>query len=302
MEYKKYQHVEKLGREECDGVLDGKVYCFAKIDGSNGCIFLDDNGDVCAGSRRRALTLDDDNGGFYQYVLEHPEFRAYLEKHPNHILYGEWMIPHTIRTYSEDVWKNFYVFDVFEYNNNQSSRYIPYDKYKEELDQFGIVYIPVLAILDHPSIDDIASLAKDNHYLIPDQNHIGEGIVCKQYGYRNKWGRTVWGKFVADEFFNKKQKLRSKNHDMKSDFELKIANEYITDAVIRKEYAKICIAYPNSKQNERIGRILNAVYDTFINEDLLDVVRKNKSCTINFRYMKKQSDNRVKEVLRHELF
>lgn len=40
MEYKKYQHVEKLGREECEGVLDGMVYCFPKIDGSNGCIFL----------------------------------------------------------------------------------------------------------------------------------------------------------------------------------------------------------------------------------------------------------------------
>ena len=234
-------------------------------------------------------------------MLNHPEFKDYLDAHPNHILYGEWMIPHTIRSYSENVWKNFYVFDVFEYNE-QSSKYISYEEYKEELDKFGIIYIPTLAILNHPSIDDIAALAKENHYLIPDQNHIGKGIVCKQYGYKNKWGHTVWGKFVADEFFNKKQKLRSKNHNIKYDFELRIANEYITDALILKEYAKICNEYPNSKQNERIGRILNAVYDAFLTEDLLDVVRKNKSCTLNFRYMKKQSDNRVKEVLKDILF
>ena len=142
-------------------------------------------------------------------MLNHPELKDYLDAHPNHILYGEWMIPHTIRSYSENVWKNFYVFDVFEYNE-QSSKYISYEEYKEELDKFGIIYIPTLAILNHPSIDDIAALTKENHYLIPDQNHIGEGIVCKQYGYKNKWGHTVWGKFVADDFFNKKQKLRSK--------------------------------------------------------------------------------------------
>ena len=234
-------------------------------------------------------------------MLNHPEFKDYLDAHPNHILYGEWMIPHTIRSYSENVWKNFYVFDVFEYNE-QSSKYISYEEYKEELDKFGIIYIPTLAILNHPSIDDIAALAKENHYLIPDQNHIGEGIVCKQYGYKNKWGHTVWGKFVADDFFNKKQKLRSKNHNIKYDFELRIASEYITEALILKEYAKICNEYPNSKQNERIGRILNAVYDAFLTEDLLDVVRKNKSCTLNFRHMKKQSDNRVKEVLKDILF
>ena len=65
-------------------------------------------------------------------MLNHPEFKDYLDAHPNHILYGEWMIPHTIRSYSENVWKNFYVFDVFEYNE-QSSKYISYEEYKEEV-------------------------------------------------------------------------------------------------------------------------------------------------------------------------
>ena len=323
MHYKKYQHIEKLGREEVEGLLDGQVFCFPKIDGTNSCLFLDNDGNLCAGSRNRQLTLENDNAGFYAYALEHPEYKAYLEAHPNQILYGEWLVKHTIKTYSEDAWKKFYVFDVYEYAPDEDkpfltedeengiflnfdalkvSHYIPYPHYKLELKEFGIEYIPVMAILKNPTIDDIAELAKQNHYLMQDDSNIGEGIVCKQYGYKNKWGRTIWGKFVAEEFFNKKEKLRSKNHEVKSDFEAKIAQEYITDTVIKKEYAKVKNEFPKAKRNELIGRTLNAVYEAFITEDLVTAVRNNKNCTINFRFLKKQSDHRVKEVLGEELF
>lgn len=325
MEYKKYQHIEKLGREEVEGLLDGEVYCFPKIDGTNSCLFLDNDGNLCAGSRKRQLTLEQDNAGFYAWALEHPEYKAYLEAHPSHILYGEWMVKHTIKTYADDAWRKFYVFDVFQLNWDDDSafvsrdeegglvidfdclepdqtKYLSYDDYAPELKKYGIEYIPVMAVLDHPSINDIAELAKQNHYLMSSPDNIGEGIVCKRYGYKNKWGYTIWGKFVAEEFFNKKQKLRSKNHQIKSDFEAIIAREYITDAVVKKEYAKVKGEFPDAKRNELIGRTLNAVYDTFITEDLVTVVRKNKTCSINFRFMKKQSDARVKEVLKDELF
>lgn len=39
MEFKKYQHVEKLSTSEVEGILNGTVYLFYKIDGTNGCIF-----------------------------------------------------------------------------------------------------------------------------------------------------------------------------------------------------------------------------------------------------------------------
>ncbi len=304
MKFNKYQHIEKLGREEVDGLLDGKVFCFPKIDGTNGCLFLDDDGNLCAGSRKRQLTLEQDNAGFYADSLEHPEYKAYLEAHPNHILYGEWLVKHTIKHYDDDAWRKFYVFDVLEVNTgtDKESRYVPYYEYQPELAAYNIGYIPLMVVLNKPSIEDIADLAKDNHYLISDGENIGEGIVCKRYDYKNKWGRVIWGKLVAEEFFNKKQKLRTKNHEIKSDFEAVIAQQYITDAVIKKEYAKIQEEYPEARRNELIGRVLNTVYESFITEDLTTVVRKNKNCVINFRYMKKQSDWRVKEVLADELF
>ena len=33
MEFKKYQHIEKLGTMATEGILNGKVYLFSKLDG-----------------------------------------------------------------------------------------------------------------------------------------------------------------------------------------------------------------------------------------------------------------------------
>ena len=43
MEFKKYQHIEKLGTTEVEGILEGQVSLFYKIDGTNSCIFLKDD-------------------------------------------------------------------------------------------------------------------------------------------------------------------------------------------------------------------------------------------------------------------
>jgi len=131
---------------------------------------------------------------------------------------------------------------------------------------------------------------------------IGEGIVIKNYDYKNRYGRTVWAKIVAEEFFDTKSKLRMKNHDMKeANWEKKIANIYITEPVVRKEFAKILNDYPDASRQEIIGRTLNAVYTNFIDEDLITAVKVNKNLVLNFNGLKAESNNIVKEVL-PELF
>ena len=301
MEYKSYQHIEKLGREECEGVLNGTVSVQTKIDGTNAVVFLGDDNRVHAGSRRKELTREQDNHGFFQMIEQDEKIQAYLLKHPNHYLYGEYLVPHTIKTYETDAWNHFYIFDVFEFEGSEG-RYLPYDEYVPMLEEFGLAYIPEIARLENPTIEDVANCIKESHYLMP-EGCTPEGVIAKNYNYRNKWGHVVWGKIVSEEFFNKKQKLRTKNHDVKSgQFEEQIANQYITDPVIYKEYAKIKNDYPDATRQEMIGRVLNAVYESFLEEDLLTVVRKNKNCTISFVAMKAESNKRVKEVLKDELF
>ena len=305
MRFKKYQHIERLGRDEVKGILDDShVYVFPKIDGTNGCLFLGDDCELRAGSRNRVLSLDDDNHRFYATALEHPEFKAYLLKHPNHILYGEWLVKHTVRTYADDAWKKFYVFDVFELNDDEAEggKYLPYDEYRSNVEEFEIDCIPPLQILDHPSTDAIVALLEENHYLIPDASNIGEGLVIKVYDYKNKYGRTTWAKIIAEEFFSAKEKLRSKKTVKPGEFELNLADEFITDALIKKEYAKVLNSHQNAKKAELIGRTFNAVYESFLTEDLLTVIHKNKGCTINFKTLRQCSDARIKEVLKDELF
>ncbi len=298
MQYKSYQHIEKLGRNECDGILNGTVTIQPKIDGTNSVVFLGDDGLVHAGSRKRELSLHDDNAGFYNTIEKDENIKAYLLKHPTHLVYGEWLVPHSIKSYNEDAWRKFYIFDVFD---AVEERYLSYDEYVPMLEEFNLTYIPEIARLENPTIEEVATYINKTHYLMP-EGCTPEGVVVKNYNYKNKWGHAVWGKVISEEFFNKKSNLRVQNHEAKDDFELKVALEYITDSVIRKEYAKILNEFPDAKRNELIGRLLNSVYDTFIEEDLITVVRKNKNCAINFVKMRKSSDMRVKEVLKDELF
>ena len=78
MEFKKYQHLERFGNDEVEGIELGKLYIFPKLDGSNAQVWLDDEGNIKAGSRNRELTLEKDNAGFYKFVLENENIKKYL--------------------------------------------------------------------------------------------------------------------------------------------------------------------------------------------------------------------------------
>jgi hypothetical protein len=69
MEYKKYQHIEKLGTHEVEGILNGEVHLTYKIDGTNSCVYLK-NDELAFGSRNRELSLDQDNQGFVAAAMK----------------------------------------------------------------------------------------------------------------------------------------------------------------------------------------------------------------------------------------
>ena len=297
MQYKSYQHIEKLGNKEVEGILKGKCSIQPKIDGTNGVVWLGDDGIIHAGSRRRDLTLDNDNAGFYNTVIKDDNIRKYLLDHKDHYLYGEWLVPHTIRYYHPESWKHFYVFDIFSYDRG----YIPYDEYSKELDKYGISYIPEIISIDNPTMEDLIKYLKETKYLIP-EDKMSEGIIIKNYEYRNQYGRCTYAKIVAEEFFNTKSILRMKNHEAKDKTSEKdIITMMLSEPLIRKEFAKIKLAYPDARRQELIGRTLNTIFHVFIHEELLDYIEKKKPL-INFYYLKKECDERIKEVLRSELF
>ena len=298
MDYISYQHIEKLGTTETEGILTGEVHLSYKIDGSNGCIFLKDDKTLGFGSRKRELTIDNDNMGFMASFILNKElynkFLNILNKYKNYIIYGEWLVPVTIKRYESDAWKKFYVFDILDVANN---RYLRFDEYKPILDEYSLLYIPELAVLCNPTIDEIKDyLNKTNNFLITEG--FGEGIVIKNYEYKNCYGRRTWAKILTEDFIKNKKGTRLKNHLAKEtiDIEQLIINAYLTVEHVLKEKHKI-EENRNGWSSKYILELLNRTYDEFLNDNLLIIIKKFRNPTINFRKLKMLSDDFVKEIL-----
>jgi len=142
----KYQHLEKLHTDETDGIEVGTSYVFPKIDGTNGSIWWEGSmgGRLHAGSRNRHLERDSDNAGFYAAMSVSMPHIDLVSKHPHLIFYGEWLVPHSLKTYREDAWRKFYIFDVYD---RKCEKYIHYDDYKNTLDEALVDYIAPIAII-----------------------------------------------------------------------------------------------------------------------------------------------------------
>lgn len=295
--FKKYQHIERFGTCSTKGIENGKCHIFYKLDGTNASVWLE-NGELKAGSRKRELTLANDNAGFYAAILKDTKHLAYLKAHPTHRLYGEWLVKHTLKTYRDDAWGKFYVFDICVGIDDNKVKYIPYDTYKPLLKEFDINYIPPLAIIENPSYESLIKLLdKTSQYLIKDGLGYGEGIVIKNYDYYNKYGRQVWGKIISSEFKEKNtRKTGSAGIKDSSLIEEKIVEKFCTSSFIEKEYAKLLNQLNGEWEQRNIPMLLGKVYNEFITEEMWNILKKFKNPTINFKILKCLVDDKVKQV------
>lgn len=300
MEFRKYQHVERFGNTEVDGIEIGKLFIFPKVDGTNASVWLD-NSEVKAGSRNRELSLEKDNAGFYNWIVQQENIKRYLLKHPNHRLYGEWLVPHSIKTYKDDDWRNLYIFDVVVEHGNDEFEYLSYDTYKPLLEEFNIEYIPPITTMINGDYDLFIKQLERNTFLIKDGEGAGEGIVIKNYEFVNKYGRVTWAKIVTNEFKEKHKKVMGgsiiKNDSL---VEERILNDFCTTAFIEKEYSKI-VNENNGWQSKHIPMLFNKVYHELITEEIWHIVKKYKNPKINFKLLFNLVTNKIKTV-KSELF
>ena len=108
MVFIRYQHVERIDADEAEGLLDGVCHIFPKMDGSNMCAYTED-GKVCTMSRNKEIQPPEP---FAVFIERNENVRRFLTDFPGLRLYGEWMVPHTVRSYRPDVWNRWFVFDV----------------------------------------------------------------------------------------------------------------------------------------------------------------------------------------------
>lgn len=296
MAFIKYQHVEKFGNTEVEGIEVGTTYVFPKLDGTNASVWIED-GQIKAGSRNRELTLDEDNAGFYAYVLSEPRLKEFLTKHPEVVLYGEWLVPHTLKTYQDDAWRKFYIFDVY---NKVSETLLSFERYEASLKEFDLDYLVPIAIIKNGSVDQFVKCLEKNVFLLKDGTGTGEGVVIKNYDYQNRYGRQTWAKLITNEFKEKHHKEMGAPLIGCEVVEQKIVDKYVTQALVDKVYAKI--VNDNGGWTSRyIPQLLNTVFYDLVREETWEFVKAFKNPKVDFKALSHFSMAKVKE-LRKDVF
>ena len=296
MEFRKYQHIERFGTMEVDGIEIGTCYVFPKIDGTNSSVWLGEDGQIHAGSRKRELTLEQDNAGFMNAIVKDERIMTYLQKHPTHRLFGEWLVPHSLKTYRDDAWRRFYVFDVcMDADSEEGLEYIPYHVYQPLVEEFELDYLAPIRILRNATLEDLIKCMEENNFLIKDGAGVGEGIVVKNYDFYNRFKRQTWAKIVTSEFREKHHKEMGAPLKENRLVEEDIVDKFVTEALVEKEYAKI-VNENDGWSSKMIPRLLSQVFHELICEEMWNILKTFKNPTISFKALNQFTIAKIKKA------
>ena len=204
--------------------------------------------------------------------------------------------PHSLKTYRDEAWRKFYVFDVIEEKEDNTFRYLSYEEYQKVCEEYDINYIPCLKIIKNPTEERLYATLAENDYLIKDGEGQGEGLVIKNYNFTNKFGRTTWAKIVTSEFKEKHRKTMGASEVTEQELpEDKFIEKYCTEALIDKTYSKI-VNENEGWTSKFIPRLLETVFRDLVVECTYDAIKKLKLKKIDFSRLKKLTQQRIKQV------
>jgi len=288
MEFRKYEKIHRLGKEETDGILDGPVHVQEKIDGANLQIWMGDDGRIHVGSRNNDVTDRDDgfNGAVF-YVQNHDGIKKFFQDFPTWRLYGEWLVKHTIQ-YKETAYGKFYLFDIWEDDNN---RFMQTNLVNDIGLGFGIEIPHYYGMMIVTNINQLNSLVGKS--MLGDK---GEGVVIKRPGFVNKFGDHAYAKLVAQEFMEDNAVVFGGNNKFSDTYrELWAVNKYMTLARVQKICNKL-----NSEINERLDmkhvpRVMEMAYHDMFTEEMWEIAGK-ASATFDFNAFKRLAYKKVKQI------
>ena len=278
--FQKYLHLERFGTDAVDGINAGLCHIFPKLDGTNASFWMDDEGVFHCASRNRELDIHNDNAGFMNWAIQQENLVEAARFHRNYRFYGEWLVPHSLKTYRDDAWRKFYLFDVLGSNGV----FLPYDLYEVICQQFGINYIPCTLQVKNPTYEVLLKHALENTFLLQEGKGYGEGIVIKQYGWINRYGNPAFAKLVTQAF---KEAHVAAMGGQKIEVDLveeKIAQEFITPHLVEKVIAKIRTE-EGMFSAKHIPRLLQTVFHDLVTEELWEAVKKHKHPKIDFKLL-----------------
>ncbi|MFW6046732.1 MAG: RNA ligase family protein [Candidatus Woesearchaeota archaeon] len=286
MTHLKYSKIHRLGKEEVNGILEHIVTVQEKIDGANTSVWIE-NGELKLGSRRNEV---EDFRGLRDYIENHEGILKLLNKNPNFRLFGEWLVPHTIK-YDKKNMNHFYLFDI--YNHKDDVWYSP-STVRQIAKEHNINFPKVFVEGEHVKEEQLKEFLGDSEI-----GEKGEGIVIKSPDFVNKFGNNVYAKMVTKDFEEQNKAVfggNSKHND--NYYEQKIVNEYITENRVNKIMQKISSQTGRQLDYSDTPRICQTVYHDMLTEEIWSIQKKVPE--INFSRLKKTTMNKSK-VLYHKL-
>ena len=308
----RYTHIERLGNEEVEGLLDGECVIQNKIDGTNLTVaWYDEPIGLVIASRNNVVYR---NGDFVKFPKKdkdgNPEIGLdgkpkieiryvdavdYVRAHGGiqtlaamgFILRGEWLIHHS-NAYAKEKYGHLYLFDV---QWRSTGIYVPADQWMDWAKEHGIPYIPVLARMTNPTVESLLEYVKGPDEFGAAQK---EGIVVKRFGFTNKYGRTTWGKLVSADFKEKMHAAMGATNDDPP--EIKFASRIVTFDFIMKTIHTLEDSLGRKLVIRDMPQVLGRVYhDAFI-EELWDFVQKETVSKFDFRTARKTVENKTRDI------
>ena len=310
MHFIKYPHLETFGNDEVDNINAGECWIFPKLDGANAQVWWKDyrargKADLAFGSRNLDLGGfgGNDNQGFMEFFKDdqiYLRYKSFFAQYPDHRLYGEWLVPHAFKGYRDDAWRRFWIFDVTRKNEEDTGEhFITYDTYSRRLEEFGLDYVLPINKVTNPGYEVLVKFLDKATFLCKDGVGPGEGIVIKNYGFYNKFGRQTWAKLVRQEFKEKHTKHHGVSElDIGDVVEAKIVDKYVSQFLVDKEFAKIKVEGWSSKM---IPRLLDTVFYCLCTEELWTAIKEYRNPKIDFKTLKALTIQRIKQ-LKPEVF
>lgn len=302
----KYPKIKRLGEEDNDGILLGKVYVQEKVDGANAQIWIE-NGEIKCGSRTQELTGG--FNGFVEYAKSHEGIRTFLEENPSCRLFGEWLVRHTI-AYNETVYRKFYLFDVMVLPNEfklegEDEEEIERQKARqctwytiERVYETGIKYnletVQLFGVFENPLPEVFQEFVGKS--ILGDK---GEGIVLKNPLFINKWGDHVSAKVVTQEFKEDNALTFGGNNKHSETYvEMKLVNEAMTMPRIQKIMQKLQPMVEKRLGREETGRVIEMAYHDMFEEEIWEFVKKHKQ--IDFSHLENLAKKKAVKIY-HDL-
>lgn len=211
-----------------------RIVIQTKVDGCNASIAWED-GELKAFSRKRELDMKETLRGFWNFVqsLDKEKFRDL----GNRCLFGEWLVPHTVKYYPES-YNKWYVFDMFD---KDTETWLPQEEVKAFAESHGLIYVNTYYDGPFISWEHVKSFLHSPVY-----GDAQEGCVIKCISKLNSpdCRNPFYLKIINDSFSETKKSNHEKKeldpqHCLEKAHAEEIAAQVVTEARVRKDINKM---------------------------------------------------------------